>query len=390
MPQHTSLIATLVAGICLAFVFGAAAHRIKLSPLVGYLLAGVLIGPFTPGYVADQTLASQLAEIGVILLMFGVGLHFSLAELLAVRVIAVSGAVAQLLVGTALAMVFAWSVGWSPAAGIVFGLALSVASTVVVLRTLQERRLLESDIARIAIGWLIVEDLVMILVLVLLPAIAGFVGGRSGGEPHAELFLGALNNSSIVGLLGITLAKIAAFVGLMFVVGRRVIPWILHFTAHTGSRELFRLAVLAIALGVAFGSAQLFDVSFALGAFFAGMILAESELSQRAAQETLPLRDAFAVLFFVSVGMLFDPNDSDTSAASRSGNRLHCRCRRSLSRIADRARIPVSTDDCPYDRDRPGTDRRVFVHPFRIGKSHLKSCPKKGVTWCLLEQFFRY
>ena len=307
MPQHTSLIATLVAGICLAFVFGAAAHRIKLSPLVGYLLAGVVIGPFTPGYVADQTLASQLAEIGVILLMFGVGLHFSLAELLAVRVIAVSGAVAQLLVGTALAMVFAWSVGWSPAAGIVFGLALSVASTVVVLRTLQERRLLESDIARIAIGWLIVEDLVMILVLVLLPAIAGFVGGRSGGEPHAELFLGPLNNSSIVGLLGLTLAKIVAFVGLMFVVGRRVIPWILHFTAHTGSRELFRLAVLAIALGVAFGSAQLFDVSFALGAFFAGMILAESELSQRAAQETLPLRDAFAVLFFVSVGMLFDP-----------------------------------------------------------------------------------
>ena len=307
MPQHTSLIATLVAALCLAFLLGAIAHRLRLSPLVGYLVAGVVIGPFTPGYVADQALASQLAEIGVILLMFGVGLQFSLVELIAVRVIAVSGAIAQLLVGTVLAMVFAWTAGWSLVSGMVFGLALSVASTVVVLRTLQERRLLESDIGRIAIGWLIVEDLVMILVLVLLPAISGFVGGRAGGEPNAALFLGPLSNSSVVGLLGLTLVKIAAFAGFMLVVGRRVIPWVLHFTAHTGSRELFRLAVLAIALGVAFGSAQLFNVSFALGAFFAGMILAESELSQRAAQETLPLRDAFAVLFFVSVGMLFDP-----------------------------------------------------------------------------------
>jgi monovalent cation:H+ antiporter-2, CPA2 family len=311
MPHHTSLIATIVAGIGLAFIFGTLAQRLRLSPLVGYLLAGVLIGPFTPGYVADQELAPQLAEIGVILLMFGVGLHFSLSDLLAVKAIALPGAVGQIALATLLGMALAWALGWSLGAGIVFGLALSVASTVVLLRALQERRLVESEKGRIAVGWLIVEDLAMVLTLVLLPALSGILGGRvetaEGAGPELAGFLGWLDPQSVWAVLGWTVLKVAAFVGLMLIVGRRIIPWILHYVAHTGSRELFRLAVLAIALGVAFGSAELFGVSFALGAFFAGMILAESPLSHQAANETLPLRDAFSVLFFVSVGMLFDP-----------------------------------------------------------------------------------
>jgi monovalent cation:H+ antiporter-2, CPA2 family len=306
MPHHTSLIATIVAGIGLAFVFGALAQRLRLSPLVGYLVAGVLIGPFTPGYVADQELAPQLAEIGVILLMFGVGLHFSLSDLLAVRAIAVPGAIGQIAFATLLGMALAHALGWPFGAGIVFGLALSVASTVVLLRALQERRMIETERGRIAVGWLIVEDLAMVLALVLLPALSGLLGGRvpAGEGGGLAALLGA---TGVWAVLALTVAKVAAFVALMLVVGRRLIPWILHAVAHSGSRELFRLAVLAIALGVAFGSAELFGVSFALGAFFAGMILAESPLSHQAAQETLPLRDAFAVLFFVSVGMLFDP-----------------------------------------------------------------------------------
>jgi CPA2 family monovalent cation:H+ antiporter-2 len=311
MPHHTSLIATIVAGLGLAFIFGALANRLRLSPIVGYLLAGVLIGPFTPGYVADQTLAPQLAEIGVILLMFGVGLHFSLSDLLAVRAIAIPGAVGQIAIATLLGMALAWALGWSIGAGLVFGLALSVASTVVLLRALQERRLVETEKGRIAVGWLIVEDLAMVLTLVLLPPLSGLLGGRQdaggSGAPDLGGLATWLSPDTVWAALGWTLMKVAAFAGLMLVIGRRVIPWVLHYIAHTGSRELFRLAVLAIALGVAFGSAQLFGVSFALGAFFAGMILAESELSHQAAQETLPLRDAFAVLFFVSVGMLFDP-----------------------------------------------------------------------------------
>jgi monovalent cation:H+ antiporter-2, CPA2 family len=309
MPHHTSLIATIVAGLGLAFLFGLAAQRLRLSPLVGYLLAGVLIGPFTPGYVADQALASQLAEIGVILLMFGVGLHFSLADLLKVRAIAVPGAIAQIAIATLLGMALARALGWGLGAGLVFGLALSVASTVVLLRALQERRIVETERGRIAVGWLIVEDLAMVLTLVLLPAIAGLLGGAPAGAGHvAAPGPEWLEADSIWGVLGFTIAKVALFVLIMLVVGRRVIPWILHYVAHTGSRELFRLAVLAIALGVAFGAAELFDVSFALGAFFAGMVLAESPLSTQATRETLPLRDAFAVLFFVSVGMLFDPS----------------------------------------------------------------------------------
>lgn len=307
MP-HTPLIATLVAGLGLAFILGTLANRLRLSPLVGYLLAGVLIGPFTPGFVADQALARQLAELGVILLMFGIGLHFSLHDLLSVRTIAVPGAFGQMALVTSLGFIVTQAIGWPIGAGQVFGLALSVASTVVVLRALQEKRQLETDGGRIAVGWLVVEDVAMILALVLLPAFADVLGGTANrAERENSGMLTFFEPHTISGALGLTLAKLATFFALMAIVGRRVIPAILHYVAHTGSRELFRLAVLAIALGVAFGAAELFGVSFALGAFFAGMILAESQLSQRAAQETLPLRDAFAVLFFVSVGMLFNP-----------------------------------------------------------------------------------
>ena len=292
------LISTIVIALALAWVLGSVAHRLRLPPLVGYLVAGVLIGPATPGFVADQTLASELAEIGVILLMFGVGLHFSLEQLLSVRAIAVPGAIAQILCATLLGMALGHWLGWSIGAGLVFGLALSVASTVVLLRALQERRLVETGRGRIAVGWLIVEDMVMVLTLVLLPAFAGVLGGEGGGSTDL---------AGVATAAALTIGKIAAFVAIMLIVGKRLIPWVLHYMAHTGSRELFRLAVFVIALGAAFAAAELFGVSFALGAFFAGMILSESPLSQRAAEETLPLRDAFAVIFFVSVGMLFKP-----------------------------------------------------------------------------------
>ncbi len=295
MPHNTPLISTIVVALALAWAFGSLAHRLKVPPLVGYLIAGIAIGPFTPGFVADQPLANELSEIGVILLMFGVGLHFSLEDLLSVKAIAIPGAVVQIAFATALGMGFAWWLGWPVSAGIVFGLALSVASTVVLLRAMQERRLIETERGRIAVGWLIVEDLAMVLALVLLPALAPVLKGEGAS-------LGALAWPVVI-----TLGKVAAFVAVMLIVGKRVIPWVLHAMAHTGSRELFRLSVLVIALGAAYWSAELFGVSFALGAFFAGMILSESELSQRAAQETLPLRDAFAVLFFAAVGMLFNP-----------------------------------------------------------------------------------
>ena len=292
------LISTIVVALVLAFAFGLAVQRLHLPPLVGYLLAGIAIGPFTPGFVADQNIANQLAEIGIILLMFGVGLHFSLDDLLSVRAIAVPGALLQALVAVPLGMALAWWQGWSTGAGIVFGIALSIASTVVVLRMLQERRLLDTERGKIAVGWLIVQDLAMVLVLVLLPALAGVMRG-DGEAPEPSALLEAL---------AITLGKIAGFVVVMLLVGKKLIPALLHYVAHTGSRELFRLAVLSIALGFAYGAAELFGVSLALGAFFAGMILSESPLSQQAATESLPLRDAFAVLFFVSVGMLLNPH----------------------------------------------------------------------------------
>ena len=300
--HHTpSLIATIVAGIGLAFIFGTIANRLRVSPLVGYLLAGVVVGPFTPGFIADQVLAPQLAEIGVILLMFGVGLHFSLKDLMAIRLIVVPGAIVQVTASAALGWTLAWFLGASPVGAVAFGVALSVASTVVLMRGLQERHLVETDRGHIVVGWLVVQDLLMVIVLVLLPPIAAAFGQQGGTAA------GAIDYGSLAASLGITLAKVALFVVLMLIVGRRAIPMLLHYIAHTGSRELFRLAVLSVALGVALTASELFGVSFALGAFFAGMTLSESELSQVAAEESLPLRDAFAVLFFVSVGMLFDP-----------------------------------------------------------------------------------
>jgi len=295
LPHSTPLVATVVAGLVAAFAMGALAHRLRISPVAGYLFAGVLVGPFTPGVVADSALANELAELGVILLMFGVGLHFSVRDLLSVRKIAVPGAVLQIAFATALGAGLATWLGWNLAGGLVFGLALSVASTVVLLRAMQVGKLMDTERGRIAVGWLIVEDLAMVLVLVLLPALAGLANGR------------AQSGMELAWMIGLTLAKVGGFIALMLIVGKRVIPAALHWAAHTGSRELFRLAVLAIALGVAFGAAYVFDVSFALGAFFAGMVMGEKQLSRRAAEETLPLRDAFAVLFFVSVGMLFDP-----------------------------------------------------------------------------------
>ena len=301
MPHSVSLITTIAAALGLALVMGFLATRLKLPVLVGYLVAGILIGPATPGFVADIELSRQLAEIGVMLLMFGVGLHFSMEDLLAVRRIALPGAIAQIAVATALGMALAAVWGWSVGAGLVFGLALSVASTVVLLKALESRGVMDSVNGRIAVGWLIVEDLAMVLVLVLLPPFAQWLGSglHSGAEPAAGRHL--------LTTLAFTLGQVAVFVVLMLVVGKRLFPWLLWQVARTGSRELFTLCVIAAAVGIAYGSAELFGVSFALGAFFAGMVMRESDLSYRAAEQSLPLRDAFSVLFFVSVGMLFDP-----------------------------------------------------------------------------------
>ncbi len=296
--HEVALISTIAVGLGLALVFGFVAIRLRLPPLVGYLLAGVAVGPFTPGFVADTHLAPQLAEIGVILLMFGVGMHFSIRDLLAVRNVAVPGALAQIVVATVLGIGLAAVWGWPLGAGLVFGLALSVASTVVLLRALEARGVVQTPEGRITVGWLIVEDLVMVVALVLLPALAPALMGGADAAPDA---------AGLATTLAITLGKVALFVALMLIVGTRVFPWLLKQVEATGSRELFTLAVVALALGVAFGSALLFGVSFALGAFFAGVVINESDFSHRAAAEAQPLQDAFAVLFFVAVGMLFDP-----------------------------------------------------------------------------------
>lgn len=303
MPHDVSLISTISVGFALAFVLGFLANRLNLPPLVGYLVAGVLIGPNTPGFVADSVLSSQLAEIGVMLLMFGVGLHFSLGDLMAVRKIALPGAIGQIVLATAVTAGVFHLLGWEMGPSLIMGLCLSVASTVVLLKALEERNGVATPNGRIAVGWLIVEDLAMVLALVLVPAFAGMLGGHvaeDGGH-------GAAADGNIFLTLGITLAKVAAFIVIALLIGPRVMPWVLRQVARTGSRELFTLAVLAIALGLAFGSAKLFGVSYALGAFFAGMVLNESDLSHKAATNSLPLQDAFAVLFFVSVGMMFDP-----------------------------------------------------------------------------------
>ena len=297
MGHASPLVAILAFGLGLAFVFGTAANRLKLSPIAGYLLAGIVIGPFTPGFVADSNLTLQLAEIGVILLMFGVGLHFSLKDLWSVRATVLPGAVLQVTASAAIGACVARLIGWPWSSGIVFGLSLAIASTIVTIRALQDRRLLESNRGRLAVGWLVVQDVLTVIVLVLLPPLAPLLR-KAGIVPD----YGGLAVS-----FEITIAKLAAFAAVMWIIGRRVIPEVLHYVAHTGSRELFRLAVLAIALCVAFAASEIFGISIALGAFFAGMILSESTLSQRAAEESLPLRDAFAVLFFLSIGMLFNP-----------------------------------------------------------------------------------
>ncbi|HUE87497.1 MAG TPA: cation:proton antiporter [Vicinamibacterales bacterium] len=294
--EHHALLVTIVMGLVLAFVLGFIASRLRLPPLVGYLLAGIIAGPHTPGISVDASFATDLSEIGVILLMFGVGLHFSMADLYAVRWVAVPGAIGQIVIATAIGAAVAMTWGWTFGAGLVLGLSLSVASTVVLLRALDENNALATANGRIAVGWLIVEDLAMVLALVLLPAFAGMLGGNvADGE------------TSMLTTLGLTFGKLAVFGVVVLTVGPRFVPWLLAQAARTGSHELFTLAVLAIALGIAYGSAVMFDVSFALGAFAAGIVLAKSELSHRAAEESLPLQHAFAVLFFVSVGMLFDP-----------------------------------------------------------------------------------
>ncbi len=300
MPHDVNLIATIAVGFVLASIFGYLADRLRLPALVGYLIAGIFMGPFTPGYVADPGMASQLAEIGVILLMFGVGLHFSASDLLAVRGIAIAGAVGQILLATLMGMALTHFWGWSIGHGIVFGLCISVASTVVLLKALEERNLVQTTTGRVAVGWLIVEDLAMVLALVLLPAFAELLGGHADTAHPAP-------DGPVALVLALTLAKVAGFVLIAALIGPRVVPWILIKVARTGSRELFTLSVLALALGIAFGSAAAFGVSFALGAFFAGVIMGESQLSHRAAANSLPLQDAFSVLFFVSIGMLFDP-----------------------------------------------------------------------------------
>ena len=371
MPHETPLIATIVAGLGLAFVFGTIAHRFRIQPLVGYLLAGVAVGPFTPGFVADQALATELAELGIILLMFGVGLHFSLCDLRSVSAIAVPGAIVQIAVATLMGLAVAMLMGWTVSGGLVFGLALSVASTVVLLRALQERRLMETERGRIAVGWLIVEDLAMVLALVLLPALASLQGGR--GEMLTSDPLAARLGLGVTGVLLLTLVKIGVFVGLMLLVGRKLIPAVFHYIAHTGSRELFRLAVLATALCIAFGATKLFNVSLALGAFFAGMMLRESPLSQRAAQESLPLRDAFAVLFFVSVGMpswsmrarIFsnDPGGTGSPSAPSSGVSFFCQPSASLLNPASAStalRSPPRSSPRAYSADDEESGRLSF------------------------------
>jgi len=300
MHHDTSLISLIAVGFALAFIFGFIACRLGLPPLVGYLVSGIVIGSYTPGFVADAHLAGQLAEIGVMLLMFGVGLHFSISDLAAVRRIAIPGAIGQIVIATAIGAAMAMSWGWTFGAGLVLGLSVSVASTVVLLKALEERNAVDTPNGRVAVGWLIVEDLAMVLALVLIPTFAVALGGSTGDDAHA-------GEHGLFATVAITLVKVGAFVALALVVGPRVMPWILRQAARTGSRELFTLATLALALGIAFGSAKLFGVSFALGAFFAGVVASESSLSHKAAASSLPLQDAFAVLFFVSVGMLFDP-----------------------------------------------------------------------------------
>jgi CPA2 family monovalent cation:H+ antiporter-2 len=368
MPHAISLIATVAVGLGLALVFGLLAMRLKLPPLVGYLFAGILIGPATPGFVADADIASQLAEIGVMLLMFGVGLHFSLDDLLSVRKIAVPGALVQIGAATLMGMGVATWWGWSLESALVFGLALSVASTVVLLKALESLGIIDSMNGRIAVGWLIVEDLVMVLVLVLLPALAG-----------------QANGDSLLISTGKTLFAVGVFITVMLVLGRRFLPWVLWQVTKTGSRELFTLSVVAAAVTIAYASSVLFGVSFALGAFFAGMVLRESEFSHRAAEETLPLRDAFSVLFFVSVGMLFDPRVLIEHPLRVVAVVAIIMVGKSLAAAAVVLlfRYPLSTALTISASPRPG--RRIFIHSCgsrRFTETHSAGSPESRGRRC--------
>lgn len=298
MPHDVDLIILLAVGFGVALIFGYIAARLRLPPLIGYLIAGIIISPNTPGIEADIHLANQLAELGVMFLMFGVGMHFSLKDLLLVRRIALPGAILQIAVATLLGIGVSMLWGWSFGSALVFGLSLSCASTVVLLKALGDRGLLDSVNGKIAVGWLLVEDLVMVLVLVLLPATAVLLGGKAPAGADGNIWL----------TLGITLLKVIGFIAFMLIVGKRVVPIIMQFVARLGSRELFTLTVVAAAVSIAYGSYAIFGVSMALGAFFAGMVVKESDFSHRAEEETLPLREIFSILFFVSVGMLFDPH----------------------------------------------------------------------------------
>jgi predicted Kef-type K+ transport protein len=352
VPHSVTLITTIAAALGLALIMGFIAARLKLPPLVGYLIAGIIIGPATPGFVADVDLSHQLAEIGVMLLMFGVGLHFSLDELLAVRRIALPGAIVQIAVATLLGTAVALMWGWSLAGSIVFGLGLSVASTVVLLRALESRGMLETVNGRIAVGWLVVEDLVMVLVLVLLPPLAAWLGDSAR----------VVGDRSLLTTLVLTLSQVAVFIALMLVVGRRVFPWLLWQIAGTGSRELFTLCVVAAAVGIAYSSAALFGVSFALGAFFAGMVMRESPLSYRAAEESLP----FSAVFRFG-GHDLRTTGVDSRAAPRAcGHRDHRR-RQILGRFFSRPAISLSSQYCAHRVGEPGPDRRILLHPGRAG-----------------------
>jgi CPA2 family monovalent cation:H+ antiporter-2 len=304
--HDTPLISLIAIGLGLALVGGLIAVRVGLSPIVGYLLAGIAVGPFTPGFVGDATLAPQLAEIGVILLMFGVGMHFSPKDLWSVKGVALPGALGQIVVATAMGLGLAAWWGWPLGEGLVFGLSLSVASTVVLLKALEARGTLASDNGRIAVGWLVVEDLVMVLVLVLLPPLASLLGAAPGDASSATS--SAASSLGTLGTVLITLGKVALFVVLMLTIVTRIFHWLMRTVSGTGSRELFTLTAVALAIGTAYLASHFFGVSFALGAFFAGVVVNSSDESHRAAEDLQPLQDAFSVLFFVAVGMLFDPS----------------------------------------------------------------------------------
>lgn len=352
MLHNVDLILTLAGGLSAALVLGFITQKLRMSPIVGYLLAGIIVGPYSPGFVADADTASQCAEIGIILLMFGVGLHFHLKDLLAVQRIVLPGAAAQIGAATLLGMVVSHGFGWSWAAGAVFGMAISVASTVVLTRVLSDNKALHTTTGHVALGWLVVEDLFTILLLVLLPAI---VGGNEQSE-------------SVWHVLAVTTLKLGALVVFALVVGQRIIPKLLAYVARTGTRDLFTLSVLVLALGVAVGAANFFGASMALGAFLSGMVVGQSEFSSQAAAEALPMRDAFAVLFFVSVGMLFNPASLISDWPLILATLGIVLIGKPLAAFIVVKLFGQAFAHGPFRRSRTGADRRIFLHPRRDGR----------------------